>query len=363
MQKIFFTIFVLGLFFPFFFVEGGSYKVIKTKEGTNDVEYEFEVEYEGFIPCGKCLNVKSGSPPQQKFEEERCGDGKKYIPCQFCHFFILISDLIEFFYTRLLWLILGALIAIFGFLLFISEVFPEVSESSLKGLQKIKEGIKTIFLSIFFLLILWSLIKLFFIVIGAAEWTGLKEWFKISCTVKEISLAFLPPEVEPPPLPIGSAPVFSSCPVDMGKIVSPFVCRLHPILHSWRWHCGIDIDDGMGTPIKAVAKGKVVFSGWMRGYGDIVIIKHDNGYSTRYAHLSSRLVSKGQEVNAGDEIGKMGNSGLSGGPHLHFEVRNPRGEALNPEPFLTHCSYRIVYDRNSPKYDWDGSSCGSYRCR
>ena len=90
-------------------------------------------------------------------------------------------------------------------------------------------------------------------------------------------------------------------------------------------HKGIDICDAVGTPITAADSGKVVFSGWDdSGYGNMVKIDHGNGYMTLYAHCDELYVAQGEEVEKGDVISTMGNTGRSTGPHLHFEVINTK---------------------------------------
>lgn len=97
--------------------------------------------------------------------------------------------------------------------------------------------------------------------------------------------------------------------------------RLHPITRRVRPHLGVDLKGPHGTPIASTGVGIVSFAGWQGGYGRIVIVQHPNQYETRYAHLSSIEVEVGQQVKRGQIIGKLGNSGLSTGAHLHFEVR------------------------------------------
>ena len=104
--------------------------------------------------------------------------------------------------------------------------------------------------------------------------------------------------------------------------------------YGWRWgrmHKGIDIANNVGTPISAAARGQVTFAGWHSGgYGYLVEITHDDGTITRYAHNSTLLVQQGQQVDQGQVISRMGSTGRSTGPHLHFEVI-PVGEgAINP---------------------------------
>ena len=101
----------------------------------------------------------------------------------------------------------------------------------------------------------------------------------------------------------------------------------------WRWgrmHKGIDIANNVGTPIVAARDGIVKFSGWSSGYGYLVELAHSDGSSTRYAHNSRLLVRKGQIVPQGVKISLMGSTGRSTGPHLHFEIRQRGGSALDP---------------------------------
>ena len=103
-----------------------------------------------------------------------------------------------------------------------------------------------------------------------------------------------------------------------------------------RWHEGVDLKARGGTPIYAVAPGKVTFSGWQRGYGRIIEIYHDEfDLITRYAHCRRLKVRKGQRVRSGQNIATVGRSGRATGNHLHFEVRNGNKVALNPLAFLS----------------------------
>ncbi|MBQ6772779.1 MAG: peptidoglycan DD-metalloendopeptidase family protein [Synergistaceae bacterium] len=106
-----------------------------------------------------------------------------------------------------------------------------------------------------------------------------------------------------------------------GKISSNYGYRIHPILKRKILHTGIDIAAPNGTPVKAAAAGEVLFDGWLRGYGRVVILDHGRDYSTLYAHLSSSLVKEGQVVRAGATIARVGKTGNVTGYHLHFEVR------------------------------------------
>jgi murein DD-endopeptidase MepM/ murein hydrolase activator NlpD len=114
-----------------------------------------------------------------------------------------------------------------------------------------------------------------------------------------------------------------------GPITSYFGNRYHPILHFTRFHAGLDIGAGWGSPIVAAADGQVVGAGWGGGYGRQVQIAHGGGLSSIYGHMSSVVAQPGSYVRAGQVIGYVGSSGLSTGPHLHFEVRHG-GQPVNP---------------------------------
>lgn len=118
-----------------------------------------------------------------------------------------------------------------------------------------------------------------------------------------------------------------------GPVVSGFGWRMHPILHVRRLHTGIDIAVGYGTPIAAADAGKVIYATWMSGYGNTTIVDHGGGISTLYAHQSVIGVSFGQTVRKGQTIGAVGSTGLSTGPHLHFEVR-VNGSPVDPMGYL-----------------------------
>jgi len=115
----------------------------------------------------------------------------------------------------------------------------------------------------------------------------------------------------------------------VGPISSGYGWRIHPIFGTREFHTGIDIAVPWGTPIHAAAAGTVIFTGWMRGYGMLVILDHGNGLSTTYSHLSSYSVHVGEHVDRGDVIARIGSTGWSTGPHLFFEVRED-GRPVNP---------------------------------
>ena len=118
-----------------------------------------------------------------------------------------------------------------------------------------------------------------------------------------------------------------------GALSSPYGYRIHPILKRKILHSGIDVASPHGTPVKTAAPGEVIYNGWLRGYGRVVVVDHGRGYSTLYAHLSASLVREGQEVKAGATIARVGRTGNTTGYHLHFEVRQ-YGTPVNPIKYL-----------------------------
>jgi murein DD-endopeptidase MepM/ murein hydrolase activator NlpD len=110
-------------------------------------------------------------------------------------------------------------------------------------------------------------------------------------------------------------------PIKGKEITSEFGTRVHPITGRETTHDGVDLRASMNTPVYAPYSGTVTYTGWMSGYGKVVVIMHDNGYESRYAHLNRWLVKEGEEVSKGQIIAKTGNTGLSTGPHLHYEIR------------------------------------------
>lgn len=145
-----------------------------------------------------------------------------------------------------------------------------------------------------------------------------KQYIEISNKLKENKLLFQ------------SIPAIKPC---TGYIGSGFGMRIHPILHIRRMHDGVDIVTNRGTSVYAAGKGTVDYVGHRGGLGMAVEIDHGFGYRTIYAHLSKALVKKGQKVMRGDLIAKTGNTGLSSGPHLHYEVEHD-GVKENPVDFF-----------------------------
>jgi murein DD-endopeptidase MepM/ murein hydrolase activator NlpD len=135
-------------------------------------------------------------------------------------------------------------------------------------------------------------------------------------------------------------------PVDGGQITSGFGYRSDPFTGGGAFHPGLDFRGAYGAPIYAAAAGTVSFVGQIRGYGNVVEISHGNGLLTRYAHMSKTLAKVGQKVDAGAVIGKIGSTGRSTGPHLHFEVRI-NGGVVNPRPFLENAPHVLEEARGT----------------
>jgi murein DD-endopeptidase MepM/ murein hydrolase activator NlpD len=128
--------------------------------------------------------------------------------------------------------------------------------------------------------------------------------------------------------------IYPLSPDDIIRFSSGFGYRTHPIFQIRKFHKGIDLTALKGTPVYATAKGKVVFAGNSNdGYGNKVIIDHEFGYSTIYAHLHKINIKVGAKVNLGELLGQVGNTGTSVSPHLHYEVRE-NDEVLNPQQFI-----------------------------
>jgi len=107
---------------------------------------------------------------------------------------------------------------------------------------------------------------------------------------------------------------------ELKRVASGFGRRIHPILKIGKLHEGLDFSAEIGTPIYATANGKVEKAGLEGGYGNVTLLNHENGFKTLYGHQSKIIVSVGQSVKRGQVIGYVGNTGLSSGPHLHYEV-------------------------------------------
>ena len=139
-----------------------------------------------------------------------------------------------------------------------------------------------------------------------------------------------------------------SLPVN-GRISSDFGWRIDPFDGKRRFHNGVDIAAPEGTPVKAVETGKVIFSGKEKGYGNLIILEHLNGYRTYYAHLKEVKVHKGEIIGKNEIIGNVGMTGRATGPHLHFEIRKGK-YIFNPEEKVLS----IKFMKNLPIKKTDG---------
>ncbi|MFZ5969726.1 MAG: murein hydrolase activator EnvC family protein [Bacillota bacterium] len=117
------------------------------------------------------------------------------------------------------------------------------------------------------------------------------------------------------------------------RVTSPFGYRIHPILKTKKFHTGVDIAIPTGKSVVAAGDGTVIHADWLGGYGKVVMVDHGGGIVTLYAHNSSLVVKEGDKVKRGDTISKAGSTGMSTGPHLHFEVRK-NGEYTDPIPWV-----------------------------
>jgi septal ring factor EnvC (AmiA/AmiB activator) len=118
-----------------------------------------------------------------------------------------------------------------------------------------------------------------------------------------------------------------------GRVVTGFGPETHPRFGTETLRTGIDIEAPEGTPIRAVAAGTVAYRGWLKGYGNLLVLDHGDGYYTLYAHASQVLVDEGDQVKGGELIGRVGDTGSVEGPRLHFEVRY-QSRAEDPQLWL-----------------------------
>ena len=136
---------------------------------------------------------------------------------------------------------------------------------------------------------------------------------------------------------ISSASEVRGRPVTWGWLSSQFGQRVDPLTGKTAWHSGVDFAGRDGSDVIAVASGVVTFAGTRSGYGKLVEISHANGLVTRYGHHKELLVGAGEVVKKGEPIGKMGSSGRSTGPHVHFEVLK-NGRAVDPANYVARRS-------------------------
>jgi len=147
---------------------------------------------------------------------------------------------------------------------------------------------------------------------------------------------------------------FLKSPLPLFKVTSKFTqSRLHPVLGYHRPHLGIDLSAPVGTPVRAVADGEVIFAGTQSGYGNIVILKHDGGYETYYAHLSrfANGLKKGAKVDQKDVIAFVGMTGITTGPHLDYRVKY-NGSFVDPEK-IKGVSTRVLVAKSIEKFSED----------
>jgi murein DD-endopeptidase MepM/ murein hydrolase activator NlpD len=114
---------------------------------------------------------------------------------------------------------------------------------------------------------------------------------------------------------------YLASPMEFSRVTSGFAMRFHPILHQWKAHLGTDYGAVIGTPVRTVGEGVVEFAGEQNGFGNVVVVRHNNTDETLYAHLSRINVRSGQNLKQGQNIGAVGMTGWATGPHLHFEFR------------------------------------------
>jgi murein DD-endopeptidase MepM/ murein hydrolase activator NlpD len=140
---------------------------------------------------------------------------------------------------------------------------------------------------------------------------------------------------------------YLASPVAFSHVTSGFEMRFHPILHQWKAHLGIDFAGAIGTP---VGDGRVEFSGWQNGFGNVVMVRHNGSDETVYAHLSRVDVRTGQNVSQGQRIGAIGATGWATGPHLHFEFR-VNGVYQDPVQYARRTDAATLSAEAKPEFD------------
>jgi murein DD-endopeptidase MepM/ murein hydrolase activator NlpD len=144
---------------------------------------------------------------------------------------------------------------------------------------------------------------------------------------------------------------YLAAPLQYSRITSGFTMRMHPILHEWKAHLGVDYAAAIGTPVRTVGDGVVEFAGVQNGFGNVIIVRHNATEQTVYAHLSRIGVHRGEHVDQGEFIGAVGQTGWATGPHLHFEFRvngvyqNPTVIARRHEGTPISAQLRPEFDR------------------
>jgi murein DD-endopeptidase MepM/ murein hydrolase activator NlpD len=143
---------------------------------------------------------------------------------------------------------------------------------------------------------------------------------------------------------------YLATPLQFSRVSSGFSMRFHPIQHQWKAHLGVDFAASIGTPVRSVGEGTVDFAGVQNGFGNVVIVKHNNLEQTVYAHLSRIAVRAGQNVAQGQAIGAVGETGWATGPHLHFEFR-VNGVHQNPSLMAHRHDAAVLSAELRPEFD------------
>ena len=143
---------------------------------------------------------------------------------------------------------------------------------------------------------------------------------------------------------------YLASPMEFSRVTSGFATRLHPILHQWKAHLGVDYGAAIGTPVRCVGDGVVEFAGQQNGYGNVVIVRHNAADETVYAHLSRIDVRPGQTVGQGERVGAVGMTGWATGPHLHFEFR-VNGTHHDPVEIARHGEAATLSAQTKPEFD------------
>ena len=168
-----------------------------------------------------------------------------------------------------------------------------------------------------------------------SEATRKLEAFIRDLQAKQRRLARVPPAkpgIEPPGVGFGTLRGRLPWPTE-GRVIAAFGAQVHPRFGTRTFRNGVDIEAGEGRDVAAVYGGHVVYTGWFKGYGNLIILDHDHEYYTLYAHVADILVKEGDDVRQGQRIGTVGDTGSLEGPRLYFEVRF-QGKPQDPEQWL-----------------------------
>jgi murein DD-endopeptidase MepM/ murein hydrolase activator NlpD len=143
---------------------------------------------------------------------------------------------------------------------------------------------------------------------------------------------------------------FLASPLAFSRISSTFAMRMHPILHTWRAHLGVDYAASTGTPVRSVSDGTVEFAGIQSGYGNVVVVRHGTARSTVYGHLSRIAVRQGQHIGQGQTLGLVGSTGWATGPHLHFEFKLD-GKQMDPIKMARNSEAQTLNAASRPAFE------------